>query len=114
MKFIPFMHITLSITAIILQVIVACYAWKLYMMIKPLPYWTRAWGIFFIGMVIVIIRRMWSVYAWWSGCYVNGWHGLVESLFLLAVSITWLVFIWDLKQLFGKYIGKIGRGKNAA
>jgi hypothetical protein len=111
MRTVPFIHIFLMGLAVILQGAVAYYSWKLYRMIKPLQYWTKAWFVYFIGMLIVIIRRMWGIFAWAFGCYTNGWVGIVESLILLVVSFTWLFFIYELKQLFGKYLGPIGKGE---
>ena len=99
--------ISLFIIAVILQLFVMYYGMNLYKLIKPVKIWTVAWMLFTISMVLVTIRRGFGV---WEMLQTGGCPAgmelrtLLEGQLLIAISVLWLVFVYQLKQLFYKII----------
>ena len=90
--------------AILLQILVVYYSFKLTIFLKPLKYWTKAWGVFTIGMTLIALRRIFSFVNFVVLCPSDiFWHE-IESVILLFINICLLYFVLKLKGLYTKYL----------
>lgn len=95
----------LYVIALILQLLVIGYSYRLFRLIKPLKYWTRAWGIFTASIALVFVRRVWSLIDLFENCppsLVS--HYVIEASILILVSGLWFIFVQQLKTLFVRYL----------
>jgi hypothetical protein len=62
-------------------------------------------------MMVVDIRRIWAVaeILSWDSCPSNVLkHNFTEALILMLISALWLIFVYELRNLFKKYLNDEG------
>lgn len=100
----------LNFIAIIIHLAVVYYSYVLFKMVKPLKFWTRAWGVFTVGNILISLRRMLSAYEILvGGCpsELTNRH-LMELSLLIIISGLFLCFSYKLEHLFKKYLNGEG------
>lgn len=102
-----FFHLGFNVLQLVLQLFVIYYGYVLFRMVRPLKFWTRAWGIFTVSMILVFLRRSWNLFELFSGC-PDHTKATIEALLMIVISALWLCFSYKLEHLFKKYLNGEG------
>jgi len=99
-----------SILIIILQFVVAYLGYRLLKVVGDTPLWSPAWKVFVIQMFLLAIRRVFTFLEVESVGLVTLFRFVNVFIFPTALTLGWLLFAYQLRKLFEKYL-KVKRTK---
>ena len=94
------LNLVIKIIALMLQVVVVYYGWRMYRILNPVLYWSNAWLLYSVANLAILIRRTLEFFAI---CFVYPVILSVDYLLEVLVSILLLTFSINLKKLYEKY-----------